>query len=236
LSSDNEYAGIRQRSAQRRGRTELYIAIAALFFFGAAGLKLTATPVSAGEPPARVANAEAATFAGGCFWCVEAALEKVPGVLEVVSGYTGGTEENPTYSQVASGRSSHREAVRVRYDPARLSYDELLVAFWRSIDPTDNGGQFADRGTQYRTAIFFHNVEQHRAAERSRRALAASGLFDRPIAVKILQAGAFYEAEAYHQDYYKKNPDKYLRYFRGSGRAAFIERVWEPAQWPQAGS
>ncbi len=165
-----------------------------------------------------------ATFAGGCFWCVQADFRKAPGVVEVVSGYTGGEGENPTYETY--GETGHVEAVQVRYDPARTSYGQLLDVFWRHVDPTDPGGQFADRGAHYRSVIFYHDDEQRREAERSRDALAKSRRFSRPIATEILRFERFYEAEAYHQDYDRKNPIRYRLYRRGSGRDQFLEEVW----------
>jgi peptide methionine sulfoxide reductase msrA/msrB len=178
---------------------------------------------SAGSTPDEAATA---TFAGGCFWCMEAAFEELDGVGAVTSGYTGGTVEDPTYEQVSSGTTGHVEAVEVRYDPQRMGYDELLGVFWRHIDPTDAGGQFADRGPQYRTAIFYHDDEQRALAEASRDALTASGRFDAPIVTQIVEAGPFYPAEDYHQDYYRKNPGCYESYHWGSGRGPFLERVW----------
>lgn len=172
-------------------------------------------------------DAATATFAGGCFWCMEAAFEKVDGVYAVTSGYTGGPEKDPTYEQVASGRTGHAEAVEVRYDAERIGYDELLGVFWRHIDPTDAGGQFADRGPQYRTAIFYHDDEQRALAEASWDDLAASGRFDGPIVTDIVAAGPFYQAEEYHQDYYRKNPGCYESYHWNSGRGPFLERVWD---------
>jgi len=167
-----------------------------------------------------------ATFAGGCFWCMEAPFEKLTGVVSVASGYTGGEEVDPTYSQVSAGRTGHVEAVQVHYDPERIDYGALLQVFWRQIDPTDDGGQFADRGRQYRTAIFFHDEEQRRLAEGSRVDLGANGPFEGPIVTGIVAAGRFYVAEEYHQDYYKKNPGHYESYRRGSGRERFLDRVW----------
>jgi len=167
-----------------------------------------------------------ATFAGGCFWCVESAFDGVEGVVDAVSGYTGGPEVNPTYKEVSSGRTGHVEAVRIRHDPAVIGYDALLDIFWRQIDPTDPGGQFADRGSQYRTFIFFHDLMQREQVERSARALAESGRFEGAIVTEIVPAGAFYEAEEYHQDYAIKNPDHYKRYRYGSGRTPFLERIW----------
>ncbi len=167
-----------------------------------------------------------ATFAGGCFWCIAAAFQKVSGVSKVISGYTGGYTENPTYEEVCSGRTGHFEAVQVTFNPAVISYEKLLDIFWRKIDPTDPGGQFADRGDSYRTAIFYHNDEQRLRAEESKKGLEASGRFAGPIVTEILPAVVFYPAEEYHQDYHQKNPGHYGRYRTGSGREAFINTNW----------
>lgn len=167
-----------------------------------------------------------ATFAGGCFWCTEADFEKVPGVLSAVSGYTGGHKENPSYVEVSSGKTGHLEAVQVHYDPSKITYRELLDFFWRHIDPTDSGGQFVDRGSQYRSAIFYHDEGQKRLAEESKEALSKSGRFDKPIVTEILPFTTFYEAEEYHQDYYKKHWLKYKYYRNASGRDLFLKRVW----------
>jgi len=172
------------------------------------------------------ANTKVATFAGGCFWCTESDFEKVPGVLKVISGYTGGRKENPTYEEVSSGRTGHLEAVQVHYDPEKVTYELLLEVFWRHIDPTDAGGQFVDRGSQYRSAVFYHDEEQKRLAEASREALARSGKFTRPIATEILPLGRFYEAEDYHQDYYRKSPLRYQFYRSNSGRDQFLKKTW----------
>jgi peptide methionine sulfoxide reductase msrA/msrB len=174
----------------------------------------------------KVANIHIATFAGGCFWCVEADFEKVPGVVKVVSGYTGGQKENPTYEEVSSGRTGHVEAVQVYYDSSRITYEELLEFFWRHIDPTDAGGQLVDRGPQYRSVIFYHNEEQKKLAEKSKEALSRSGKFTKPIVTEIVKFMRFYEAEDYHQDYYKKNPLRYKYYRYGSGRDPFLEKAW----------
>jgi len=173
-----------------------------------------------------------ATFAGGCFWCLEQPFERLVGVIEVVSGYSGGEEENPTYRQVASGQTSHRESVRVYYSPYSLNYQQLLEVFWSNIDPTDGGGQFYDRGHHYKTAIFTHNEEQQRAAEGSKRDVEASGRFDEAIAVDIREAGPFYEAEEHHQDYYIKSKAAYERYKNASGRAGFIAEFWDRGKAP----
>jgi peptide methionine sulfoxide reductase msrA/msrB len=180
----------------------------------------------AGEMNKGSENLKKATFAGGCFWCTEADFEKLPGVVKVVSGYTGGQKENPTYAEVSSGKTGHVEAVQVYYDPSKISYGELLDYLWKHIDPTDGGGQFVDRGGQYRSAIFYHDDEQRRLAEKSKEDLAKSGRFDKPIATEILRFTKFYEAEEYHQDYYKNHSLRYGFYRHGSGRDQFLERVW----------
>jgi len=167
---------------------------------------------------------ELATFAGGCFWCMVKPFDTWPGVIKVVSGYTGGEIENPTYEQVCSDSTGHYEAVQITFDPAVIPYQELLSVFWEQIDPTDAGGQFADRGSSYQTAIFYHSPEQKNLAEQSKYELAQSGKFKAPVVTPILPAKPFYPAETYHQDYYKKNPLHYQRYSIGSGRAAFVER------------
>ena len=198
------------------------------------------TPSSPSKPSSVAARAEGqigpladpggglavATFAGGCFWCMEPPFEKLDGVKSVVSGYTGGPEERPTYQQVGRGRTKHLESVRVVYDPDFITYKELLETFWMSIDPTDDGGQFADRGHHYTTAVFFHDDHQKETAEASKKALDESKKFGRPIVTDIRPAMAFWEAESYHQNYYKTNPVHYNRYRRGSGRAGFLERHW----------
>ncbi len=171
-------------------------------------------------------SAGVATLAGGCFWCIESAFDGVDGIYSAISGYTGGDTSNPTYKQVSSGRSSHVEAVQVWYDPAKFGYDEILHIFWRQIDPTDDGGQFADRGSQYRPFVFYHDEVQRAAAEESKRALEALNKFDKPIVVPIVPATEFYPAEEYHQDYHLKNATHYKRYSYGSGRTPFLERVW----------
>lgn len=168
-----------------------------------------------------------AVFAGGCFWCMEPPFEKLDGVASVVSGYTGGPEKNPTYSQVSGGRTGHVEAVQVTYHPQVVSYDTLLKVFWRQIDPTDAGGQFADRGSQYRSAIFANGDQERAAAKASKQSLGKSGVFDKKIVTPIRTAGPFYAAEEYHQDFYKKDPGHYKRYRRGSGREGFLQRRWK---------
>lgn len=168
-----------------------------------------------------------ATFAGGCFWCVEAYYEKnVPGVVEAVSGYSGGEVENPTYEEVSGGQTDHTEAVQVYYDPTEITYEGLLEGLWRTADPTDINGQYVDRGKQYRPAIFYHNEAQKRTAEAAVEALEASNRYDDPVAIETVALEAFYEAEAYHQDYYDKKPVRYKFYTFNSGRYQFIEDVW----------
>ena len=167
-----------------------------------------------------------ATFAGGCFWCMEPPFEKLDGVKEVISGYTGGHKMNPTYKEVSSDTTGHVEAVEVVFDPAKVSYEKLLDVFWRQVDPTDNGGQFVDRGSSYVTGIFYHTKEQKRLAEASKKQLERSGRYEKPIVTPIKPAGPFYRAEEYHQDYYKKNPIRYKYYRYNSGRDRYLKRVW----------
>ncbi|WP_147533678.1 peptide-methionine (S)-S-oxide reductase MsrA [Bacillus marasmi] len=167
-----------------------------------------------------------ATFAGGCFWCMVKPFDEQPGIIKVVSGYTGGHVENPTYQQVCSETTGHYEAVQITYNPEIFPYEKLLQLFWQQIDPTDAGGQFYNRGTSYQTVIFYHNDDQKHIAETSKKELAESGRFTKPIATKILPVSTFYPAEEYHQDYYKKNPPHYERYRIGSGRDAFIRMHW----------
>lgn len=169
---------------------------------------------------------ELATFAGGCFWCMVSPFEELPGIEKVVSGYTGGHTQNPTYEEVCSDTTGHYEAVQITYNPEIFPYQKLLDLYWQQIDPTDAGGQFHDRGDSYRTAIFYHNEEQHLQAEASKQKVAESGRFDKPIVTPILPAAPFYEAEDYHQGYHKKNPAHYKRYRKGSGRQDFIENHW----------
>jgi peptide methionine sulfoxide reductase msrA/msrB len=171
-------------------------------------------------------NYEQATFAGGCFWCMEAPLEKLDGVYEVISGFTGGKVDNPTYKQVLSGNTGHVEAVQVTFDPEEISYARLLKVYWRQFDPTDDGGSFFDRGSQYRSGIFYHTPEQQTQAEASKAALDESKRFRKPIVTSIAAYTGFWEAEKYHQDYYKKNPKKYEHYRKGSGRDRFIKKWW----------
>jgi peptide methionine sulfoxide reductase msrA/msrB len=167
---------------------------------------------------------EKATFAGGCFWCMQPPFEKLEGVVQVVAGYTGGSGQNPTYQDY--GQKGYVEAVEVIYDPSKISYSQLLDIFWMQIDPTDSGGQFVDRGSHYRSAIFYHNEEQKRLAEQSKEALEKSGRYDKPIVTEIIRASVFYNAEEYHQDYYKKSPLRYKSYRLGSGRDQYLNEIW----------
>lgn len=167
-----------------------------------------------------------AIFAGGCFWCMEPPFAMLAGVISVTPGYTGGEKANPTYEEVCSGRTGHAEAVEIQFDPEKTGYGELLEVFWRNIDPSDGGGQFADRGSQYRTAIFVHDGEQERLAHESKAKLQAVGKFTSPIRTEIVAAGIFYPAEEYHQDYYRKNPVRYENYRYGSGRERYLKEVW----------
>ena len=207
----------------------LLVVIALLLLAGVAygvsrqgGQNISAEPLEFEQP----AETAVATFAGGCFWCMEPPFEKLAGVEAVISGYTGGTTENPTYAEVTAGGTGHIEAVEIYYNPQIITYETLLQVFWRQIDPTDDGGQFVDRGESYTTAIFVHNDEQRELAEASRAEMEASGRFDGPIVTPIRNADVFYNAEEYHQDYYLKNPVRYNFYRSLSGRDAYLDRVW----------
>jgi len=169
---------------------------------------------------------EQAIFAGGCFWCLESDMDKLPGVVETISGYTGGHQDDPTYEEVSAGGTGHAESVKVTFDPTRISYDRLLDAFWRSIDPTTHDAQFCDHGNQYRTAIFYMNEAQKKAAERSRAELEKTKPFRAGIVTEITPADTFYPAEDYHQNYYKKNPLRYRFYRYNCGRDSRLEELW----------
>ncbi len=169
---------------------------------------------------------EKATFAGGCFWCMQPFFDNTIGVQKTAVGYIGGQTSNPNYEQVSAGNTGHAEAIQIEYDPKVVSYEKLLDLFWRNIDPTQVEGQFADEGTQYRTVIFYHNDEQKRISEQSKQALAASGRFDKPIATEIVPATTFYPAEDYHQKYYQKNSLRYKMYHHASGRDQYLEKTW----------
>ncbi|TCZ70208.1 peptide-methionine (S)-S-oxide reductase [Paenibacillus albiflavus] len=169
---------------------------------------------------------ELAMFAGGCFWCMVTPFEELPGIKGIVSGYSGGSVVNPTYEEVKKGITGHAEVVQITFDPSIFPYTKLLELYWQQIDPTDAGGQFQDRGSQYRTGIYFYNEKQKELAEASKAQLAASGRFNKPIVTEILPAAAFYPAEDYHQDYHRKNPKHYKEDRAQSGRDEFIEKHW----------
>jgi len=171
-------------------------------------------------------NLAKATFAGGCFWCMEPPFDELVGVISTTSGYTGGKEKNPTYEEVSSGSTGHAEAVQVVYDSTQISYAQLLEVFWRNIDPLVSNRQFCDTGSQYRTAIFYHDEEQQRLAEASKQKLEQLKKFDRPIVTEIVAAGEFYKAEEYHQDFYKKSPLRYKTYRAGCGRDRRLKELW----------
>ena len=181
---------------------------------------------SGGGGQAAAAQYEKATFAGGCFWCMEPPFDELPGVVSTTSGYTGGRTKNPTYEEVSSGSTGHTEAVEVVYDPAKITYARLLDVFWKNIDPLTPNRQFCDVGTQYRAGIYYHNEEQKRLAEASKKALESSGRFTQPIVTEIAAASPFYRAEEYHQDYYKKNPIRFNFYKYTCGRARRLEELW----------
>src|SRR6516162_1188311 len=198
------------RSVIRRAR----LGAGLLLAFAASAMAQT------GEPP----KTEIATFAGGCFWCVEADFDKVAGVISTTSGYTGGHAVNPSYEQVSRGGTGHAEAVEIAYDPTKVTYEQLLDVFWHNIDPLAKNAQFCDHGDQYRTAIFYHDDQQRRLAQASKDALQAR--FEDPIATQIVPAGPFYKAEEYHQDYHAKNPIRYKFYRFNCGRDARLEQLW----------
>ncbi len=183
----------------------------------------------ADDMEAKAMKTEKIIVAGGCFWCTESVYKGVSGVIDAVAGYTGGQKRNPTYEEVSTGKTGHYEAVEVTYDPEQISLEDVLNVYWRDIDPTDAKGQFADQGSQYRTAIFYFTDEQKKIAEASKDKLDKSGMFDKPIVTQIIKASEFYPAEEYHQDYSEKEKDKYKRYRSGSGRDAFLEKKWNNA-------
>ena len=189
--------------------------------------KPAAAPKEAAKPaPAAVVERGEAIFAGGCFWCVETAFEGLPGVSAVISGYTGGAKKDPSYEEVSSGGTGHAEAVRVVFDPKQISYAKLLEIFWHNIDPLDARGQFCDKGTQYRSGIFYLDEAQKKAAEASKAAVVAAKHFPSPVVTEITAAGAFYPAEEYHQDFYKKKPERYYSYRTGCGRDRRLQELW----------
>jgi peptide-methionine (S)-S-oxide reductase len=186
-------------------------------------------PIPAVAAAAAQPALEHATFAGGCFWCMESPFESLPGVRSVTSGFSGGPEKNPTYNQVSAGLTGHAEAVDIVFDPAKISYERLLEVYWRNIDPTQKGGQFCDRGAQYRSAIFYRTSRQKTLAQKSRDAVVRSKRLKEPIVTELVAFQAFYPAEEYHQDYYKKNPEHYASYRKGCGRDERLRTLWGPA-------
>ncbi len=196
----------------------------------ARALAAAAAIVAAGAAGAQTAapSLAVATFAGGCFWCMQPPFDELPGVVSTTAGYMGGAKRNPTYQEVSAGSTGHAEVVQVAYDPAKVSYQRLLEVYWRSIDPTVKDRQFCDVGSQYRTAIFYHTAEQKRLAESSKAALERSKPFKEPILTAIVAAGDFWRAEDYHQEYYKKNPLRYKFYRYSCGRDARLRALWEP--------
>lgn len=202
---------------------------AAITLIAAIGALLLGREPLLAQAPETKPQTEVATFAGGCFWCVESDFDKVDGVLSTVSGFMGGTTANPTYQQVSAGGTGHIEVVQITFDPAKVSYQKLVDHFWRTIDPYDAGGQFCDRGESYTTAIFTHTPEQKKIAEASKAELAKNGPLKEPIATTVRDAGPFTAAEDYHQDFYKKNPARYKFYRYGCGRDARLEAIWGKA-------
>ena len=181
---------------------------------------------SQGQNPSP-AETRTAVFAGGCFWCIQPAFDKAKGVIKTVVGYCGGSEPNPTYELVSSEKTGYRESIQITYDPAKISYDQLLEIYWRQIDPTQADGQFTDIGPSYRAAIFYGNDNEKRVAETSKEKLARSGKFNKPIVTEILPAMKFYPAEAYHQKYYQQNPEHFEAFEEGSGRVSFKKKAWD---------
>lgn len=201
-----------------------FVAVILITFFSLYNASMVnSTEISKDIP----ADANIATFAGGCFWCIEASLQEIEGVYEAISGYTGGEVKNPSYELVVSGLTGHVESVQVYYNPEEVSYDELVDEFLFSIDPTDDGGQFSDRGTSYQTAIFYHDETQKEIAQKALDDLASSNLYDKPIKTELREIEVFYEAEEYHQDYYLKDPTNYKNYYKGSGREDFVKIIKE---------
>lgn len=213
----------------RRSRTILPLAMLLALALAGRALAQSAAPAPAGSPggaPAAPAKTAKATFAGGCFWCMEPPFDKIDGVLSTTSGYTGGTKKNPTYEEVSAGGTGHTESVEIVYDPSRVTYEKLLDVYWHNVDPLTPNAQFCDHGNQYRTAIFYHDAAQKTAAEKSKKDLEASGRFKQPIVTEIVAAAEFWPAEDYHQDYYEKNPVRYQYYRYRCGRDQRLEELW----------
>jgi peptide-methionine (S)-S-oxide reductase len=204
-----------------------FLAVVAAFALSAATLAVAQTPGGEPQPQLKIA-----TFAGGCFWCMEAPFDKLPGVVAVTVGYTGGTKSNPTYEQVSAGATGHAESVELKYDPGKIGYAKLLDVFWHNIDPVTPNAQFCDHGNQYRSAIFYHDAEQKRLAEASKAELEKSGRFKQPIVTEIVPASTFWPAEDYHQHYYSKNPLRYKFYRTACGRDRRLEELWGPQDHP----
>ena len=202
------------------------IPVLALFLSVLVALLVGPSRAQSSPPPAT----KAAIFAGGCFWCIQPAFDKAKGVIKTVVGYSGGTEPNPTYELVTSEKTRYREAIEITYDPAKISYNQLLDIYWRQIDPTQADGQFSDIGPSYRAAIFYGNNDEKKVAEASKDKLALSGKFDKPIVTEILPAMKFYPAESYHQKYYQQNPEHFEAFEKGSGRVSFQKQVWRDGQ------
>jgi peptide-methionine (S)-S-oxide reductase len=209
-----------------KGMIKMTAAVVAAILIAATGAAISGEGAKPEAEAPRPDKTEVAIFAGGCFWCMEPPYDKLEGVISTTSGYAGGKTVNPTYEQVSSGETGHIEVVRIEYDPAKVSYDKLLEVFWRNIDPLDAGGQFCDRGAHYRSAILYLNEDQKRAAEASKARLEGPGGLGKPVATELLPVYAFYAAEAYHQDYYKKNPVRYRFYRMNCGRDARLKALW----------
>ncbi|MEQ8558095.1 MAG: peptide-methionine (S)-S-oxide reductase MsrA [Henriciella sp.] len=204
-----------------------YIALIAGTAAAAAGFVWSAmAEQSAGEAPAEASRLETAVFAGGCFWCTEADFDKVEGVVSTISGYTGGDLEEPTYKQVTGGDTGHYEAVKISYDPAKVSYEELVDYYFRTIDPTDPAGQFCDKGSSYRTAIFVDDAEERETVEESIETIETSGVLPNRVVTKVIDASEFWPAESYHQNYYRTNPIRYKFYREGCGRDDRLKKIW----------
>jgi peptide-methionine (S)-S-oxide reductase len=206
-------------------RARLIPALAAVAF-ALASAAAAEDQVQGPPAPAAAGQTAVATFAGGCFWCMQPPFDRTPGVLRTTAGYTGGSKVNPTYHEVSDGGTGHAESVEITYDPSKVSYQQLLDIYWHNVDPLDAGGQFCDRGNQYRTAIFYHGDEQKREAEASKQALLDSKHFEQPVVTEVVPAGPFYPAEDYHQEYYKKNPIRYKFYRWNCGRDQRLAELW----------
>ena len=204
-------------------RRTIWFLVIAVFFAATSLLAANAPPPGKGAPAAQL---QKATFAGGCFWCMEHPFDELPGVVSVTSGYTGGHKKNPTYEEVSAGGTGHAEAVQVVYNPARISYDKLLTRFWHNIDPTVRNRQFCDVGDQYRSAIFYHSEDQRRLALQSKQAIESARRFKGPVVTELVAASEFYPAEEYHQQYYKKNPLRYSYYRLSCGRDKRLKELW----------